>query len=199
MIESQYGIQSCIDRFRPVFRLQIQRDDLFIYPRILQPGKKISQVIDCDCLPQQPPLVKVCEIMLQEDTCQTECIPRCTSIVPEPQVLQYWFYRCPSLVIMSNTTSTSNVLPFQFEYFKYYEYTTRVMTVLQLEMTPVRVLQVLCFWYTSYLWILIWILDPDVLYGGKPADLKNWAILGFWRSERRKNCKNAIVGVCVII
>ena len=30
MIESQYGIQSCIDRFRPVFRLQIQRDDLFI-------------------------------------------------------------------------------------------------------------------------------------------------------------------------
>ena len=98
MIESQYGIQSCIDRFRPVFRLQIQRDDLFIYPRILQPGKKISQVIDCDCLPQQPPLVKVCEIMLQEDTCQTECIPRRTSIVPEPQVLQYWFYRCSIII-----------------------------------------------------------------------------------------------------
>ncbi|MBR3243447.1 MAG: hypothetical protein IKF90_12245, partial [Parasporobacterium sp.] len=41
----------------------------------------------------------------------------------------------------------------------------------------------------------IWILDPDVLYGGKPADLKNWAILGFVRSEQRKNCKNAIVGL----
>jgi len=25
----------------------------------------------------------------------------------------------------------------------------------------------------------IWIPDPDVLYGGKPADLKNWVILGF--------------------
>ena len=58
MIKSQYDVQDCVDCFRPVLRLQIQRDDLFIYPRILQPGKKISQVIDCDRLPQQPPLVK---------------------------------------------------------------------------------------------------------------------------------------------
>jgi len=41
---------------------------------------------------------------------------------------------------------------------------------------------------------LTWIPGPDILYGGKTADLKNWAILGFGRSERRKNCKNAIVG-----
>jgi hypothetical protein len=40
----------------------------------------------------------------------------------------------------------------------------------------------------------IWILDPDVLYGAKPTDLKNWAILGFGKREQERNCKNAIAG-----
>ena len=98
MVKRQHSIQDRVDRLSPVLRLQIQRDNFFIYPRILQPRQEVCQIIDRDRLPPQPPFIKVRKIVLQEDACQTESISGSPSIVPELQVLENRFDRCAIII-----------------------------------------------------------------------------------------------------
>ena len=98
MIERQHCIRDRIGRFRPVLRLQVQRDHLIIGSRILQPCQEIRKVIDRDCLPSQPSLVQIREIVLQKNARQAECIPCRLSIVLELQMLKNRFNRFPIII-----------------------------------------------------------------------------------------------------